>query len=49
MMVVGYPAGKPTPRLVRDRAEMVHNDYCGEGAFRTDEAVRDFIFKIRNL
>jgi nitroreductase len=48
MMVVGYPTHKPGPRLVRDREEMVHYDYCGEGAFRTDEVVRDFIFKIRN-
>lgn len=48
MMVVGYPAGKPTPRLVRDREEMVHYDYCGEVAFRTDKSVREFIFKIRN-
>lgn len=48
MMVVGYPAYKPHPRLVRDRDEMVHYDYCGEGTFRTDEAVRDYIVKIRN-
>ena len=48
MMAVGYPDAEPTPRIVRDRNEMVHYDYCGEGVFRTDEAVRDFIFKIRN-
>ncbi len=48
MMVVGYPTYKPGSRLVRDREEMIHYDYCGEGAFRTDEVVRDFIVKIRN-
>jgi nitroreductase len=48
MMAVGYPGYKPRPRLVRDREEMVHYGYCGEGAFRTDEAVRDYIVKIRN-
>ena len=48
MMALGYPATPPTPRLVREKAEMVHYDYCGAGAFRTDEAVRDYIVKIRN-
>jgi nitroreductase len=48
MMVVGYPDAEPRPRLVRDRKEMVHYDYCGEGAFRTEEAVREFIVKLRN-
>jgi len=48
MIVVGYPSYKPGPRLVRDREEMTHYDYCGEEAFRTDEAVRDFIVKLRN-
>lgn len=48
MMAVGYPDAKPTPRIVRDRSEMVHYDYCGESVFRTNEAVRDFIIKIRN-
>jgi nitroreductase len=48
MMALGYPAAPLSPRLVREKAEMVHYDYCGEGAFRTDEAVRDYIVKIRN-
>ncbi|MFC1901977.1 nitroreductase family protein [Chloroflexota bacterium] len=48
MMVVGYPDGEPRPRIVRNKEEMVHYDYCGEGAFRSDEAVSDFIIKIRN-
>jgi nitroreductase len=48
MMVLGYPAREPNPKLVRDRAEMVHYDDCGEDDFRNDEAVKDFIFKIRN-
>lgn len=48
MMVLGYPAREPTPKLVRDRSEMVHYDDCGEDDFRNDEAVKDFIYKIRN-
>jgi len=48
MMALGYPDEVPKPRLVRDLKEMVHNDYCGEGAFRSEKDVRDFIFKIRN-
>ena len=48
MMAVGYPDAEPAPRIVRDRSEMVHYNYCGEGVFRTNEAVRDFIFKVRN-
>lgn len=37
MMVVGYPDAEPRPKLVRDREEMVHYDYCGEGDFRDIE------------
>jgi nitroreductase len=48
MMAVGFSDAEPRPRLIREREEMTHYDYCGEGAFRTDEAVRDFIVKIRN-
>lgn len=48
MMAVGYPDGEPSPRIVRDREEMVHFEYCGDGAFRSDDAVREFIIKIRN-
>jgi nitroreductase len=48
MMVVGYPDMTPRPKFLRDTAAMVHSDYCGEDAFRTDEEVRDFIKKTRN-
>ncbi len=48
MMVVGYPDGEPKPRIVRDKEEMIHYEYCGESGFRSDEAVREFIIKIRN-
>ena len=37
MMVVGYPDAEPRPKLVRDREEMVHYDYCGEEDFRDIE------------
>jgi nitroreductase len=48
MMALGYPDGEVKPRLIRDQKEMVHYDYCGKEAFRSDETVRDFIAKIRN-
>jgi nitroreductase len=48
MMAVGYPDGEPRPRPVRDFTEMVHYDYCGKEAFRSDQTVRDFIVKLRN-
>jgi len=48
MMAVGYSDAEPGPRIIRERAEMVHYDYCGEGSFRSDEEVRDFIVRIRN-
>jgi nitroreductase len=42
MMALGYPAVRPRPRLVRPTASMIHYDYCGKDAFRTDEEVRDY-------
>jgi nitroreductase len=39
MMVVGYPALPPTPKIIRNLKEMVHYDDCGTGDFRSDEAV----------
>ncbi len=47
MMVLGYAASPPQPRLMRDKERMVHRDYCGPEAFRTDEEVNDFIKKSR--
>jgi nitroreductase len=48
MMALGYPAVEPRPKLMRDRDEMVHFDYCGEEDFRTDEEVKDFIKRTRS-
>ncbi|MFC1917373.1 nitroreductase family protein [Chloroflexota bacterium] len=48
MMALGYPAYAPGPKPMREKQEMVHYDYCGVEAFRTDEQVREFIRKIRN-
>lgn len=39
MMVVGYAAAAPGPKIVRELAEMIHYDACGEDDFRTDEEV----------
>jgi nitroreductase len=47
MMVVGYPAVKSRPKLLRDKDKMVHFEYCGSEAFRTDEEVREYIRKSR--
>lgn len=49
MMVVGYPDAEPRPKLVRDREEMVHYDYCGEEDFRSIEKINDFINRSMNL
>ena len=49
MMVLGYAASPPQPRLMRDKEKMVHRDYCGPDSFRTDEKVDDFIKKSRAL
>ena len=48
MMVLGYPAITPRPKFIRERTSMVHYDDCGEGDFRTDEEVREFLHKTRN-
>jgi nitroreductase len=48
MMVLGYPNMEPKPKLLRNREEMVHYDAWGEDDFRNDEAVKEFIYKIRN-
>jgi nitroreductase len=47
MLVVGYPAFKPRPKLLKDKAKTVHYDYCGAGSFRTDVEVKDFVRKAR--
>ncbi len=47
MLVVGYPAAQPRPKLLRETAKMVHYDRSRPEDFRTDEEVRDFIRKAR--
>jgi nitroreductase len=46
-LAVGYPAVQPRPKLLREKEKMVHYDYCGPEAFRTDGEVQDFIRKAR--
>jgi nitroreductase len=48
LMALGYPNQEPRPKTTRSQEEMTHYDYCGEGAFRTDREVMDFIIKIKN-
>jgi hypothetical protein len=48
MMALGYPAGQPKPRLVRERVEMVHHGRYGKAKYRSDdEEIRDFIVGLR--
>jgi nitroreductase len=47
MLALGYPAVKPRPKLVRAKDKMIHFDYCGPEAFRSDQEVKDFIRKAR--
>lgn len=47
MLAVGYLAVAARPKLLRDKEKMVHYDYCGPEAFRTDAEVDDFIRKSR--
>jgi len=47
MMVLGYPALKPIPKLLKPVEKMVHWDRCGKDGIRTDEEVNDTIRKIR--
>ena len=45
MLALGYPAAEPNPKLLRDKADMVHYDYCKTDEFRTDEEVAAFAKK----
>jgi nitroreductase len=49
MMALGYPAAPHRPRPLREKEEMIHFDKCGPDAFRSDEAVNDFILKTRKI
>jgi nitroreductase len=42
MMVVGYQAAAPGPKIVRELADMMHYDACGEQDFRTEEEVEEY-------
>lgn len=42
MMVVGYEAVAPGPKIVREVADMVHYDACGVEDFRTDDEVEEY-------
>ena len=48
MLALGYPAIKPSGKLMRDMKNMVHYDDCGEEDFRSDDEVKDFITRARN-
>ena len=48
MMALGYPAMEPKPKMMRTKEEVIHHDYCGEDDFKSDEEVKDLIYKFRN-
>lgn len=45
MLAIGYAAAEPGPKLLRDKADMTHYDYCKESDFRSDEEVAAFAKK----
>jgi 5,6-dimethylbenzimidazole synthase len=47
MMVIGYGANPPGPKIIRDTAEIVHYDKCGLQDFRTDEEVAAYAQKTK--
>ncbi|MFC1928706.1 nitroreductase family protein [Chloroflexota bacterium] len=47
MMVVGYEANPPNPKIVRDVDEIVHYNNCGMQDFRTDEEVTAYAQKTK--
>jgi nitroreductase len=48
MMVLGYSDMEPKPKMMRPMEEVTHYDYCGEDDFRSDEEVKDHIYRFRN-
>jgi nitroreductase len=47
MMVLGYPAIKPTKKFLRKFAEIVHWGIENKGKFRKNDDVRDFVKRAR--
>ena len=47
MMVLGYAAAQPNPKIVRDTTDMIHYDKAGVQDFRTDEEVIAYAQKTR--
>ncbi len=49
MMVVGYPDAPPLPKILRERAKMVHYNYCRQEDIRTEEEIQEFFTRSRSL
>jgi 5,6-dimethylbenzimidazole synthase len=47
MIVIGYPAAPPGPKIIRDIDEMMHFNNCGEHDFRSDKEVLDYAMKTK--
>ncbi len=49
MMALGFPAAQPKPRTIRNVDKMLHHDFCGPGAFRSDADVLEYIQQTRGV
>jgi 5,6-dimethylbenzimidazole synthase len=47
MMVIGYGASTPGPKIIREMDEIVHHDNCGASDFRTDQEVVNYAQKTK--
>jgi nitroreductase len=47
MLALGYPAGAPRKRSVREKAEMVHLDHFDPKKYRDEKQLRDFVVGLR--
>jgi hypothetical protein len=47
-MALGFRAGEPKPRLVREKTEMVHHGRYDRSKFRSDKEAEDFIARIHS-
>lgn len=48
MMVLGYPGIAPPGKYIREISDIVHCDKNSTDSFRTDEEVKDFVYKSRS-
>jgi nitroreductase len=47
MLVLGHPAAGAKPRVVRDRAAMIHYERFEPAKYRSDEQIREWLISLR--